>query len=143
MPVVGPDGTRMPDYQNPAAVRYARMRLQQLVRQGLIDSVAGAAAHYGGDVTATWRALSGLTGAPHTTTLAPTAPVPPQPLALPVGPVRTPGPMQRLALAAGPQLPTGPPYEAAGALRPVPGRTPRASPLARLLALHLQTQPYR
>lgn len=67
MPAVGPDptaagGVRSPDYQNPQAVRYATYMLQQMVRRGLIKSVQDAAQHFGGDVTATWRALSRLTG---------------------------------------------------------------------------------
>lgn len=66
MPAVGPDGTTTPDFQNPAARKYARQQLARLFRAGIIDSVSGTLAHYGGDPTAAWRALSSLTAGPHT-----------------------------------------------------------------------------
>ena len=43
---------RTPDSENPAAIEYAQMRLQQLVRAGVIERVPD------GDPTAAWRELS-------------------------------------------------------------------------------------
>lgn len=59
VPGADPRPERGLDSQNPAALRYSRMRLAELARQGITPALYGIT----GDPTAQWRALSAIVGA--------------------------------------------------------------------------------